>query len=43
VRIAGGAQLCAIISSPAFAELGLKEGDPARVLFSSYAVILHTE
>jgi molybdate transport system regulatory protein len=43
VRITGGAQLCAIISSPAFAELGLKEGDPARVLFSSYAVILHTE
>ena len=43
VRIADGAQLCAVVSSPVFAELRLKEGDPARVLFSSYAVILHTE
>ena len=43
VRIADGAKLCAVVSSPAFAALGLKEGDPARVLFSSYAVILHTE
>jgi len=43
VRITDGAQLCAVVSSPAFAELRLKEGDPARVLFSSYAVILHTE
>jgi molybdate transport system regulatory protein len=42
VRIADGAQLCAVVSSPVFAELRLKEGDPARVLFSSYAVILHT-
>jgi molybdate transport system regulatory protein len=43
VRIADGVQLCAVVSSPVFADLGLKEGDPARVLFSCYAVILHTE
>jgi molybdate transport system regulatory protein len=43
VRIADGAHLCAVVSSPVFAELRLKEGDPARVLFSCYAVILHTE
>ena len=43
VRIADGTQLCAVVSSPVFAGLGLKEGDPARVLFSCYAVILHTE
>ncbi|MDR0238866.1 MAG: TOBE domain-containing protein [Deltaproteobacteria bacterium] len=43
VRITDGVQLCAVVSSPAFAALRLKEGDPARVLFSSYAVILHTE
>ena len=42
VRIADGAQLCAVVSSPVFAELRLNEGDPARVMFSSYAVILHT-
>jgi molybdate transport system regulatory protein len=43
VRIADGAQLCAVVSSPAFIELRLKTGDPVRVLFSCYAVILHTE
>jgi molybdate transport system regulatory protein len=43
VRMADGAELCAVVSSPVFAGLGLKEGDPARVLFSCYAVILHTE
>jgi len=42
VLIAGGAELCAVVSSPGFAALQLKEGDPARVLFSCYAVILHT-
>jgi molybdate transport system regulatory protein len=43
VRIADGAQLCAVVSSPGFAALRLKEGDPVRVLFGCYAVILHTE
>lgn len=35
--------LCAIVSAPGFAALGLKIGDPVRVLFSSYAVILHAD
>jgi len=43
VRIAGGAELCAVVSSPGFAALQLKEGDPVRVLFSCYAVIVHTD
>ena len=43
VRIADGAELCAVVSSPVFAALRLQEGDPVRVLFSCYAVILHTE
>jgi len=43
VRIADGAELCAVASSPGFAALRLKEGDPVRVLFSCYAVILHTD
>jgi molybdate transport system regulatory protein len=43
VRIADGARLCAVVSSPGFAELRLKKGDPARVLFSCNAVVLHTE
>jgi molybdate transport system regulatory protein len=43
VRLADEAQLCAVVSSPVFAGLRLQEGDPVRVLFSCYAVILHTE
>jgi molybdate transport system regulatory protein len=43
VSIAGGAELCAVVSSPGFAALQLKEGDPVRVLFSCYAVILHAD
>ena len=40
VCIAGGAELCAVVSSPGFEKLRLKEGDPVCVLFSCYAVIL---
>jgi molybdate transport system regulatory protein len=43
VRIAGGAALCAVISTPGFAALQLEEGDPVRVLFSCYAVIVHAD
>ena len=43
VRIADGAQLCAVVSTPGFAMMRLKEGDAVRVLFSSYAVILHAD
>jgi molybdate transport system regulatory protein len=43
VRIAGGAELCAVISTPGFAALQLEEGDSVRVLFSCYAVILHAD
>jgi len=43
VRITDDVQLCAVVSSPAFAGLRLKEGDPVRVLFSCNTVILHTE
>jgi molybdate transport system regulatory protein len=43
VRVAGGAELCAVVSSPGFAALRLKEGDPVRVLFSCNAVILHAD
>jgi molybdate transport system regulatory protein len=40
LRLADGAELCAVLSTPGFLRLGLKEGDPARVLFSANAVIL---
>ncbi len=40
VRLADGTELCAILSSPGFAQLGLQQGDAVRVLFSAYAVIL---
>ena len=43
VRIGDGAELCAIVSTPGFTRLDLKEGDHVRLLFSAYAVILHTE
>jgi molybdate transport system regulatory protein len=43
VRVPNGAELCAVLSTPAFRRLELREGDPVRVLFSSCAVILHTE
>ncbi|MCL1986080.1 MAG: TOBE domain-containing protein [Betaproteobacteria bacterium] len=43
VRIAGGAELCAVASSHGFAALQLKTGDPVRVLFSCYAVVLHAD
>jgi molybdate transport system regulatory protein len=43
VRIAEGAELCAVVASPGFMALRIKEGDPVRVLFSCYAVILHAD
>ncbi len=43
VRTTGGAELCAVVSSSGFAELGLKKGDPVRVLFSGNAVVLHVD
>ncbi|HBT96723.1 MAG TPA: transporter [Desulfobulbaceae bacterium] len=42
VRLADGAELCAVLSTPGFLRLGLKEGDPARILFSANAVILQS-
>ena len=42
VRLADGAELCAIVSTPGFLKLGLKEGDAARLLFSANAVILQS-
>jgi molybdate transport system regulatory protein len=42
VRLADGADLCAVLSTPGFLRLGLKEGDTARVLFSANAVILQS-
>lgn len=35
-------ELCAIVSTPGFLKLGLKEGDSARLLFSANAVILQS-
>ena len=43
VRIADGTELCAILSTQGFDSLGLSLGDEARVLFSSYAVILQAD
>jgi len=42
VRLADGAELYAVISTPGFRRLGLKEGDAARLLFSANAVILQS-
>ncbi|MDR0477024.1 MAG: TOBE domain-containing protein [Desulfobulbaceae bacterium] len=42
VRLADGAELCAIVSTPGFLKLGLKERDAARLLFSANAVILQS-
>ncbi len=41
VRLPDGTELCAVLSSEGFKRLGLSEGDPVRVLFGAYAVILH--
>ena len=43
VRLPDGAELCAILSSIAFAGLRLGVGDPVRVLFNCYAVVLRVE
>lgn len=43
VILSDGTELCAVVSSPGFAELKLEKGDAVRVLFSCYAVVLHTD
>lgn len=43
VLLADGTELCAIISDIGFKELELEVGDPVRILFSCYAVVLHTD
>lgn len=43
VRIREGMEMCAVLSSGGFNQLGLSEGDPVRVLFSACAVIVHAD
>ena len=43
VRLDDGTELCAVLSSSGFAALRLKVGDPARVLFNCYGVVLQTD
>ncbi len=43
VLIKQGLELCAVVSTPSFDALCLRVGDAARVSFSCYSVILHTE
>ena len=43
VRIDEGTELCAIVSTGGWRQLGLKEHDPVRVLFNCFAVILHAD
>ena len=43
VRLADGTELCAILSTVGFTATGLAVGDPVRVLFNCYAVVLHIE
>ncbi|NLY42228.1 MAG: TOBE domain-containing protein, partial [Desulfovibrionales bacterium] len=43
VLLADGTELCAIVSSPGFLDLNLSDGDSVRVLFSCYAVVLHSD
>ena len=43
VRLADGTELCAVLSSDGFAALALTMGNPVRVLFNCYAVVLHTD
>ncbi|GFM38235.1 TOBE domain-containing protein [Desulfovibrio psychrotolerans] len=43
IRVSESTELCAVVSSGGAERLGLNEGDPAWVLFSSYAVVLHLD
>jgi molybdate transport system regulatory protein len=43
VRIDENTELCAIVSTAGWRQLGLKEHDPVRVLFNCFAVILHAD
>ena len=43
VRIDEGTELCAIVSTAGWRQLGLKERDQVRVLFNCFAVILHAD
>ena len=43
VRIDESTELCAIVSTRGWRQLGLKEHDPVRVLFNCFAVILHAD
>ena len=43
VRLDDGTELCAVLSSPGFTALRLNVGDPARVLFNCYGVVLHAD
>ena len=43
VRISGGTQVCALVTSESERRLGLAEGDRIWVLFSSFAVVLLAE
>ena len=43
VRIDEGTELCAIVSTAGWRQLGLNEHDQVRVLFNCFAVILHAD
>lgn len=43
VRLPDGTEMCSILSTRGFARLGLEQGDRVRVLFSAFAVILHSD
>ena len=43
VRIDESTELCAIVSTAGWRQLGLKEHDPVRVLFNCFAVIFHAD
>lgn len=43
IRVSDSTELCAILSSSGAERLGLNEGDPAWVLFSSFSVVLHVD
>ena len=43
VRIDESTELCAILSTASWRQLGLKEHDQVRVLFNCFAVILHAD
>ena len=43
VRIDESTELCAIVSTAGWRQLGLKERDQVRVLFNCFAVILHAD